>query len=417
MTATADAPLRIAYIITHYPSPSHTFIYGEIQALGDLGVEVSPISINPIPPEELLSDADRQEAQRTYYVKSLPRAVVFKQCLGFALRNPGSVWRTSRMAMGASRWDLHALVWHLFHVIEAIVVVRRSQSVGAKHIHSHFGGVPSTIAMYASELSVNKGVRQLSWSATIHGYHEFVNERNTLLSSKVQRASFVACVSDYTRSQLMRIVGDPELWPNIHVLRCGIDLAAFGFAPGAVGRPVRIMVTARVVAEKGLGVLLDAVAQLRRDGLETEVTIIGDGPARSELSAYGNELGLIGHVSWLGLQPPTEVRAWLRKTDIFCLPSFAEGLPVVIMEAMATGVPVVTTYLGGIPELVESGVTGLVVPAARSDLLADALRSLSTESSTRTEIIKAARARVEQMHDVQRSAATLRELFRTALRS
>lgn len=408
----APATKHIAYLLTHYPSPSHTFIYGEISALERLGVEISPISVNVIGAADLLSDDDRIEAERTYYIKSLAKAAILCRVATFAARRPASLFRTIRLALKTAGWDFHALLWHLFHVVEAVLVLRRCEGVGATHLHSHFGGLPSTIAMYASELSICRGARRLPWSVTVHGFHEFANERSSLLREKVCEASFVACISDYTRAQLMRIVGDTAKWPDIHVVRCGIDLDRFRFEPRLrISEPVHIMITARVVAEKGFGVLFDAMVLLAQRNVETQLTVVGDGPARALLTARAVELGLADRIQWTGFQPPAAVLHWLGQADVFCLPSFAEGLPIVLMEAMAVGVPVVGTFLGGVPELVRDGHTGRLVPAGRADLLADALEHLSHSSPERESMVKSARQAVEEMHEMHRSARQLMELF------
>ena len=407
----APSPLCIAYLTTHFPSPSHTFIAGEIRGLEARGVSVSPISVNPVSASELLSAEDKTDAKRTFYVKSQSRLTVVRQAFAFMIRRPDALRRTVRLALRNAGWDLHAIVWHMFYVVEAIVVLRRCESVGASHLHSHFGGTPSTIALYVSELSVAHGTKNVTWSVTIHGFHEFANERASLLHTKVQRAEFVVAISDFTRAQLMRIAEDPNVWPKIHVIRCGIDLDRFAFSPPTVHAPTRILMTARVVAEKGFGVLFDAAAILKNSGFAFEITIVGDGPARAELEQRVHQLGLESHVRWLGLQAPAAVLRCLRESDIFCLPSFAEGLPIVLLEAMAVGVPVVGTFLGGIPELVEDGRTGRLLPAGRADLLAAAFQELAVPSAERDEMIAAARHRVEEFHEMHQSALLLHDLF------
>ena len=408
----ARPAMHIAYLLTHYPSPSHTFIYGEIHALEQLGVTTSPISVNPVRTAELLSNEDRSEASRTYYIKAVARPTILRIVARHALGHPASFIRTVGLALKTAGWDFHAVLWHLFHVIEAVLVLRRCEAVGATHLHSHFGGLPSTIALYASELSIRRGQRQLPWSVTVHGFHEFANERSSLLREKVCEASFVACISDFTRAQLMRIVGDTAKWPDIHVVRCGIDLDRFRFEPRPRDDgPLRIMITARVVAEKGFGVLFDAMALLTERGTESQLIVVGDGPARASLADRAEQLGLVDRIEWLGFQPPAEVLHWLGTADVFCLPSFAEGLPIVLMEAMAVGVPVVGTFLGGVPELVRDGHSGRLVPAGRADLLADALEQLSRPSPERDAMAKSARQAVEELHEMHRSARHMMHLF------
>jgi colanic acid/amylovoran biosynthesis glycosyltransferase len=413
-TPASNGAVRIAYLTTHYPSPSHTFIAGEIRGLEDLGIAVSPISVNAVPTHELLTDLDLTESARTFYVKSQRRAAIARRVLWFSVCRPGSVARALGLVRRMVGWDVHAMVWHVFHIVEAILVLHHCEAVGAGHIHSHFGGLPSTVALYASELSVHGGVRSVTWSVTVHGFHEFTNERSSLLQQKVRRAQFVVCVSDFTRSQLMRISEDPTTWANIHVVRCGIDIERFRFLPRPASDRFRIMTTARLVAEKGLSVLFDAAAILVARGVSIEVVVVGDGPARAGLAAYAASIGIGDRVLWTGFQPPSEVFRRLQEADVFCLPSFGEGLPIVLMEAMAVGVPVVATYLGGIPELVQNGLTGQVVPASRADLLADALALLAHNSPKRDALVKAARNQIEERHELHQSARQLLDIFRVS---
>ena len=172
-----------------------------------------------------------------------------------------------------------------------------------------------------------------------------------------------------------------------------------------------ILMVARLSEEKGHTIVLEALALLKSQGTTMNVVFIGSGPIQARLAAQATKLGLDDHVNWMGAQEPSVVHEQLKQCDIFCLPSFAEGLPVVLMEAMAVGRPVITTFISGIPELVENNVTGLVLPAGRSDLLADALRRLTTDSELRHHIVKHGRQRVEAQHDVEPIARQLAELF------
>ena len=281
----------------------------------------------------------------------------------------------------------------------------------ARHLHAHFGQTPATIAWFAAEVGNLAGRDHWTWSFTSHGFQDFVNETDARLDLKAASASFVVCVSDFTRSQLMR-VSDPAYWNRLEVVRCGIDLAAF---PQRAARPVpavpRILIVARVSPEKGHVVLLDAVAQLRGRGIDCTVEVVGGGDFLSSVRDEAHRLGIAERVEFLGELEPSRVIERLEAADIFCLPSFAEGLPVSIMEAMAIGVPVVSTYISGIPELAEDHRTALTVAAGSSVALADAIAELVDDNELAPRLVTAARAAVEAHHSIELNVAMLAKLF------
>ena len=403
----------IAYLTTGYPSPSHTFIQREIHELERQGIAIFPISINKVGANELLSDLDRSDAKRTFTIKQTSplRAVVAAARL--TLSSPKAVIEVFRLIVKLGVTDLKGLLWHLFQLVEAMLVVRECERRGVTHIHAHFGEVPATIAWFAAELGRRRSATSVqTWSVTVHGWREFTNENAAMLGHKMRSATFVAAISDFTRAQLMRIAGVAYSADHFTVVRCGLPMRDYPFEPRAVLCDVpTVLMTARLADEKGHLVLLEALAALRRAGTPMRAIFIGSGPVAELLADATNRLDLSDVVTWMGAQPPSVVHQQLQACDIFCLPSFAEGLPVVLMEAMAVGRPVVTTYISGIPELVENNVTGLVLPAGRSDLLADALLRLVNDGELRAQLVKAGRTRVEAMHNIGPIAAQLGALF------
>ncbi len=403
----------IAYLTTGYPSPSHTFIQREIHELERQGIAIFPISINKVGANELLSDLDRSDAKRTFTIKQTSplRAVVAAARL--TLSSPKAVIEVFRLIVKLGVTDLKGLLWHLFQLVEAMLVVRECERRGVTHIHAHFGEVPATIAWFAAELGRRRSATSVqTWSVTVHGWREFTNENAAMLGHKMRSATFVAAISDFTRAQLMRIAGVAYSADHFTVVRCGLPMRDYPFEPRAVLCDVpTVLMTARLADEKGHLVLLEALAALRRAGTPMRAIFIGNGPVAELLADATNRLDLSDVVTWMGAQPPSVVHQQLQACDIFCLPSFAEGLPVVLMEAMAVGRPVVTTYISGIPELVENNVTGLVLPAGRSDLLADALLRLVNDGELRAQLVKAGRTRVEVMHNIGPIAAQLGGLF------
>lgn len=405
----------ITYVATHFPAVSHTFIADEIDALEREGADVRVISINTV------SDADRQadtkgRHERTIYLKDIARWRALLAVAATVLRHPSVL--TVPLRSGPP--GLRPRLWRCFHLAEGILVFRAMRRSGSTHVHAHFGQTPASIAWYAVEVARrHRGGAQYRWSTTIHGWHEFVDEHAAQLRQKVGSATFVACISDFTRSQLMRI-SDPSDWPKLHVVRCGIDLSRFTLRTHEpANTPPRIALVARVSAEKGHAVLIDAIALLRERGITVAVDAIGPEPDGhgAVLRRRADAAGVAEAITWHGPQPPTRVAELLAAADVFCLPTFAEGLPVVIMEAMARGVPVVTTYISGIPELAIDGETALVMPAARPDLLADALERLLADDALRAQLVAGAAAAVAARHDIRSNAPTLLALFDDAAKA
>lgn len=403
--------MRVAYLSTHYPSVSHTFIQGEITALEATGVEVLPIALNAPGSGDVQTDLDRTERARTLYVKAIPRSTMVRTFARTLLRHPGAFIGTALRAAASGRLDLGQGAKAVLQVLEAILVWDHCERHGVHAVHAHFGQAPASVAWWTVRFADAIEPGRWTWSVTIHGWHEFVTEDTSQLRPKLAAADLVVCVSDFTRAQLMRIA-PKRAWDRIHVVRCGVDLEAFPRREHhPVGSPPVIAITARLSAEKGHAVLLAAVARLAEQALATRVVVIGDGPGRDDIEDDVRRLGLTDVVELRGAQPPAEVAAVLRDADVFCLPTFAEGLPVSLMEAMAVGVPVVTTFISGIPELVVDGETGWVVPAGNVDRLADALRDALC-GPDRDARVDAARERVERQHDRRRTTADLERLLR-----
>ncbi|MGD9703662.1 MAG: glycosyltransferase family 4 protein [Acidimicrobiia bacterium] len=404
--------LRIAYITTHYPSIPHTFIQREVLALRRRGATVHTFAINPAGDHDVLSDTDRAERATTTYIKSVSKRRIAWVLARSFVTHPVAVLGAFGFAARSGGTDVKAVLWRCFQMVEAAVLHDHCRRAGVHHVHAHFGQAPANIAWFCTEWGNRlEGDARWTWSATIHGWHEFVNEEAASLREKVATASFIACVSDFTRSQLMRISA-PQHWPKLHVVRCGVDVDAIDrrTPPAHVG-PARILVTARISPEKGHLVLIEAIAILRGRGIDVQARLVGPGPFEELLGERIAELGIADAVVAVGALEPSKVLDELRDADVFCLPTFAEGLPVALMEAMAVGVPVVSTFIAGIPELVIDGETGVVVPAGRADALADAIERLVTDPAFAGALADKARAQVAAHHDLNANIGELAELF------
>lgn len=400
--------MRIAYICSRYPSISHVFILREVLALRAIGVEIDTFTVRHSGEEELLTQTDRDEDARTYTIVPASPAELLAAHLGALVRGPGRYLATFALALKLRGRGAKALLWQVFYFGEAAVVWRQLRRRGIKHIHAHHANVASDVALLASHL----GGDGWSWSFTMHGSTEFFDVREHRLPQKVELAEFVACISKHGRSQLMSLV-DPVHWEKLHVVHCGIDLSRFRVRDGErAAPPLEVLTVGRVVPVKGQSLLVEAVAELGRRGVDVRLTIVGDGPQLPALRQLADRLGVQDRVEFPGAVGQDRIRDYYDRADVFALPSFAEGIPVVLIEAMATGIPIVASRITGIPELVEEGVSGVLVTPGDPDDLTGALeRVLREPPARRAEMGRAGRATVEAEFDLEQTAIELRALF------
>jgi colanic acid/amylovoran biosynthesis glycosyltransferase len=363
--------LKIAYFVNQYPKVSHSFIRREILAMERQGFEVQRIALRGW--NESLPDAeDRQEQEKTQYVlRTGLRGLLFPWLLGL-LRSPLKMYAALRLAIRVSRQTDGRLLHHLVCVAEAsriLIWVVRSR---ACHLHAHFGTNSAEVAM---QLRVLGGP---PYSFTVHGPEEFLAPLG--LEDKVSRSAFVVAISSFGRSQLyLRTAA--ALWPNIRVVHCGLEPS---FHSGDTRTQIshsRLVCVGRLCEAKGQVLLIDAVAQLKQRGVHVDLVLAGDGPLRAEIEKMVREFGLQDRVQITGWISGDRVRQEILAARAMVLPSFAEGLPVVIMEAFAMRRPVITTYIAGIPELVKTGENGWLIPAGSICDLTAALEDCLSRSS------------------------------------
>jgi colanic acid/amylovoran biosynthesis glycosyltransferase len=390
-------PDRIAYLVSQYPALSHVFVEREIEGLRALGASIETFSVRPPAAGSLMSKAMQLEASRTTVLLSSERAVL-RASARLVRTNPHAGVRGVVAALRNGPAFARFKLWQLFYLGEAARLYDLLSRTGIRHVHVHFSNNSADIARLV--VAIGRAVEGRNagwrWSMTVHGPTEFERVEATDLAAKVEDASAVACISDFTRSQLMRLT-PTEVWPRLHVVRMSVDVQRY--APPVPDRhhldpAMRVLNVGRLVPEKGGPVLIDAVRHLRSIGVDVAVRMIGAGPLQRELQTRVHDAGLTDIVSMLGAVGQDDLPEHYEWADVFVLPSFQEGLPVVLMEAMATELPVVTTAIAGIPELVGDGVTGRVLAPGRPDLLAEALRDLRDEPSLRTAWGRAGRAKV-----------------------
>lgn len=397
-------PARIGYLTGEYPAVSHTFILREVLALRDLGVDVLTCSVRRTGPEHHRGPDEAHAARTTFYVlDAASRPGTLLAAMGWSLARPGCFWRTIRLALKTRPPGIKATIWQLFYLIEAMVLGRHLARAGVTQIHNHFAMASSSVAMLTSELT------GIPYSFTLHGPADFLETGRWRLDEKIARARFVVCISHFSRSQGM-LFSDPAHWPKLQIVRCGVDPARYGRdqdrAPGR-----RVLFIGRLAAAKGVPVLLEAFAQTHARFPDATLTLIGDGSARATLEARVAELGLSGAVCFTGYLSQAEVAAELSRVDLFALPSFAEGVPVVLMEAMATGLPVLTTGIAGIPELVEDEVSGLIVAPGDVEGFAGAMVRLLSNPQQSAAMGQSGRAKVTSHYNVIQEAERLANLF------
>jgi len=412
--------LRCAYIASNYPAVSHTFILREILALRGIGVEVESLAIRRSPATEVLSGVDREEYRRTHALLPASPLTVARAHVKALRRSPAAYVSTLVTALRLSPGGARKTLWQLFYFAESIMTWAWMESRALTHLHAHHGNVACDVALlatrFANAAEGDGSSRRWSWTFTLHGPVELYEVKALKLPVKARHADVVAVTSDYVRSQLMAHL-DPEDWEKLRVVRGGVDVSSF--APvyrTRPGGPLRIVNVARLAPVKGQFELLKAIAELRRRGVPASVVVVGEGPLRSAVESEIRRLELGDLVELTGSVSPDDIHRYYADADVFCLPSFAEGVPNVLMEAMAMELAVVSTRLMGIPELVEDGVSGLLVAPARPDLLADALQRLAEDAELRARLGRAARKRVIAEYRIDRTAREMRDLIDDAMR-
>ena len=412
---TATAHSAVAYLVAYYPLISHTFILREVAAVRARGVRVETISVRRPRDDEVLSADDRREYSTTKFILDGNFRNILANHLRLFLRRPHAYLSTLRRALQAGPRHLRSRVWQVFYFAEAVQLVHLMGRAKVRHVHVHFSNNAADIARLAAHLGSQISPDQpWSWSLSIHGGPEFVNVHSGDLVAKVQSAAFVACISDFCRSQVMALVPTTQ-WSKLHVVHMGVDVkrhtgASRGTAVRVEGPP-RVLFVGRLVADKGVTLLVDMVEMLRHRQRDLDLVVVGTGPLGEQLRVAVEQRGLSGSIKLVGALGQDDLPPWYAWADIFCLPSFSEGLPVVLMEAMLAEVPVVSTVIAGIPELVIQDHTGILVPPGRPDLLADAIASLADDPETRQRLGSAGRRMVEQNFDMLMGGAAMADLF------
>lgn len=404
--------MKLAYLVNTYPRASHSFIRREIQALERSGLSVQRFAMRS-DRDALVDAGDLAENLRTEHVleRGMPRLI--GTALAWIATHPAQSLATLRIAWvcgergAGGPAGTGGRLRHLIYLMEAAFIARRCRDLGLAHLHAHFGTNSATVALLAHAIG---GPR---FSFTVHGPEEFDAPLALSLGKKIEEAGFVVAISSFGRSQLCRWVG-PEHWDKIKVVHCGIEPDRFPDPQPLPADGPHLVAVGRFSAQKGFGLLIEAMAMAAPALPDLRLTLVGDGELRPQIKGLIDKYDLAPRINLAGWQDETGVRKALDAAQALILPSFAEGLPMVLMEAMANGRPVIATAIAGVPELVTNDV-GWTVPAGDAMALATAIHALSQLPPDRLAAMgHAARARVMQRHDIDQLASTLARHFREA---
>lgn len=403
-SAVSPNGLHVAYLINQYPKVSHTFIRREILALERAGVVVDRYALrgwtDPVPDAD-----DAREKGKTTYLLRGGLGPLLGAVVSVLVRAPRKLLAATGLACRLGWRADRPLLVHFVYLAEACLLTNWMRARSATHLHAHFGTNPAAVALLARTLGGPP------FSFTVHGPEEFDKPEFLKLRGKVAGCAFVVAISSYGRSQIFRWI-DPSEWPKVHTVHCGIDPGLHVGATGPTDHAARIVCVGRLCEQKGQMILLKAVRELIDMAVPVELVLAGDGEMREALEQTIVRLGLTSCVRITGWLSGERVREEILAARALVLPSFAEGLPVVLMEAMASGRPVISTYVAGIPELVIDGVNGWLVPAGDDAALTEALKKcLSASPALLASMGAAAHERALLRHNVNTEAMKLVTLF------
>ncbi|MGO8793588.1 MAG: glycosyltransferase family 4 protein [Candidatus Sulfotelmatobacter sp.] len=405
--ATADQT-KVLYLIGQFPAINHSYLLAEVRHLRTLGIEVSVASVSPPDrPLEKLSQVEREEVQRTYYIKSAPTMEVVSSNLAEFLQHPVRYLRGLIFALRLGRGGPRRVAYHLAYFAEAILVGRHMRRCGASHLHASFSATVALITARTFPVTMSFGV---------YGYGELHNPSETQLAERIKGSLFIRSISRHGVGQLM-LSCDCGEWSKLIYVPLGIDANEFAPTPRRnFSETPHLLCVGRLAPEKGQALLLDAMATLQAHGHSLHLRFVGDGPDCAFLERRAAELGIASNVEFCGWVDQTRLMTIYAETDIFVLPSLAEGIPMVLMEAMAMQIPCVAPCITGIPELIEHGVDGMLFTVADVQNIALKVLMLLESPGLCAQIGKQARARVIRDYDMARNTTRFAAVLKSQLR-
>jgi len=355
----------IAYFTSCYPRASDTFIRNEVKQLRQMGFNVFTFSVRKPDQEHFVSEEIKQEFENTHYLlgnyTSLFASILF--C------HPLKLLKALSLAYKTCSPGFKAHVWQLAYLLEACYLARLLRKNNVYHLHNHIGEASATVALLASTLS------DIPFSQTIHGPGIFYHPVRWALGEKISHSTFTRCISHYCKSQCMAFSKQPD-WNKLHVVHCSIDHAFLSTSLSPITKLPRLLAIGRLEAIKGYHLLLRAAEQLRKENIPFKLVFIGDGPLKAEIQQTIKEKNLEGCVTLLGWVGTTEVKKEIENARAIVSASLNEGLPIVLMEALALGRPVISPCISGIPELVVNGTHGYLYPAGSLEDLVETMKKV-----------------------------------------
>ncbi|WP_151669218.1 glycosyltransferase family 4 protein [Nitrincola schmidtii] len=403
--------MKVLYLVNQYPKISHTFIRREIQALEKLGVDVVRVT-STNNPDELVDQDDIYELSKTRLLVKGQASALLKALIFVALKRPVPFLKALKLSFRMAVKANFRFIHHLAYLAEACLLLKISQEEKVDHIHAHFGTNPAAIA------TLTRILGGPTYSFTVHGPEDFDHPAELSMADKIHHASFVVAITSFCKSQLFRWC-DFQHWKKIEIVHCGVDdkmlkyphpdISSFTIEQSS--RPFRFINIGRLSEQKGQMLLLEAMCLVHQQGVAAELEIIGDGPFRPQLEAYIEQQGIEEIVKLVGAKSGQDVREALDQADVMVLPSFAEGLPVVIMEALARKKPVISSLIAGIPELVTDQ-CGWLVPAGDASAIAKAMiKATATDLNKLHRMGENGYLAVSQQHDIDVEASKLKSFF------
>jgi len=398
--------LRLGYLVSRYPAISHTFILREVLELRRLGISIDVASINGLDRTlDKLAAEEKGEAAQTYYVKQAGLTGALSALVAGGMRAPGTYCRALWYALRLGGSDVRSLLYCCFYFVEAAMVAEWMRAKQLTHLHVHFATPAATVGLIVTKLS------PYTLSITVHGPDEFYDVPGYHLQQKIAASRLLCTIGMFARSQLMKISPSSD-WHKVAVTPLGVDPEVFRPKPFRQNpQPFEIICVGRLVPAKGQQILLAAARRLRQENRRFLLRFVGDGPDRSSLEREARAMGIADYVVFEGAVNQDRIRDLYRTADVFALASFAEGIPVVLMEAMAMQIPCVTTWITGIPELIRDGVDGLLVPPSDECGLASAIARLMDDERLREKLGAAGRLRVIEKFHLQKNVERLAAVF------
>lgn len=397
--------MRIGYLVNQYPKVSHSFIRREILALENLGFQITRVALRGWD-SVLLDPEDKAERAQTRYVLRAGAPALLLAMARMLITRPVRFIRALGLACRMSHRGDRPLPVHLIYLSEACRIEPWLRTAGVRHLHAHFGTNSAEVAMLVHALGGPP------WSFTVHGPEEFDKAPLIRLADKICSCAFVVAVCSYGRGQLYRLV-EQEHWPKVQVVHCGLDRAFYDVPVSSAPESRRFVCVGRLCEQKGQLLLVEAARVLAEHGVDFTLVLAGDGELRCEIEKLITRHKLENIIRITGWISSDQVRHEILAAQALVLPSFAEGLPVVLMEAMALCRPVISTYVAGIPELVRPDEHGWLVPAGDVEALAEAMRAcLDAPVATLARMGAAARERAVARHNVDVEAAKMAGFFR-----